>query len=59
MFITYDDLYEFSQAVIQCNTTVKENKCKYCPFFDRCQIDDEENRHIQCGEIKADKKVGF
>ncbi len=59
MFITYDDLYEFSQAVIRCNKTRDKGKCMWCPFFDRCQIDDEENLHIQCGEIKTEKKVGF
>ena len=57
MKIIYDDLYEFSQAVIRCNDTVRKGKCMWCPFYDRCQIDNEENRHIQCGEI-AKEMVG-
>ena len=51
MKIIYDDLYEFSQAAIRCNDTVKKGKCMWCPFYDRCQIDSEEDRHIQCGEV--------
>lgn len=51
MRIIYDDLYEFSQAVVRCNDTAKKSKCSYCPFYDRCQIDSPEYRHIQCGEI--------
>ena len=51
MKITYDDMFEFSEIVIRCNDTVRKGKCSYCPFFDRCQINEPENRHIQCGEI--------
>ena len=51
MKIIYDDMYEFSEAVIRCNDTARKGKCSYCPFFDRCQINQPEERHIQCGEI--------
>lgn len=51
MKIVYDDLYEFSEVVIRCSNTVRKNKCEYCPFFDRCNRCEPENRHIQCGEI--------
>ena len=51
MKITYDDLFEFSEIIIRCNETARKGKCSYCPFFDRCQIDQPVNRHIQCGEI--------
>ena len=51
MKIIYDDLYEFSQAIIRCNDTANKGKCCWCPFYDRCQIDSDENRHIQCGEL--------
>ena len=51
MKITYDDMFEFSEIVTRCNDTVRKGKCSYCPFFDRCKIDEPENRHIQCGEI--------
>ena len=51
MKITYDDMFEFSEIVIRCNDTVRKGKCSYCPFFDRCQIDRPDSRHIQFGEI--------
>ena len=51
MKIIYDDMFEFSDIVIRCDVTVMKGKCSYCPFFDRCKIDEPENRHIQCGEI--------
>ena len=52
MKIIYDDLYEFSEIVIRCDDTARKGKCSYCPFFDRCKIDEPENRHIQCGELE-------
>ena len=58
MRIIYDDMYEFSQVVIRCNDTVRKSKCGYCPFYDNCQIDDAENRHIQCGMIASYGKDG-
>ena len=57
MKITYGDLFEFSEIVIRCNDTARQGKCSYCPFFDRCQIDQPENRHIQCGEIAPRMKA--
>ena len=51
MRITYDDLFEFSEIVIRCNDTARKGKCSYCPFFDRCQINQPDCRHVQCGEI--------
>lgn len=51
MRIIYDDMVEFSEIVIRCNDTVRKGKCSCCPFFDRCKIDEPENRHIQYGEI--------
>lgn len=57
MKITYDDLFEFSEIMIRCNDTARKGKCSYCPFFDRCQIDQPENRHIQCGEIAPRMKA--
>lgn len=59
MRIIYDDLVEFSEIVLRCTQTVKKGMCHYCPFFDRCQIDDRENRHIQCGEIETKRSIGF
>lgn len=53
MRIIYDSLYEFSKVAIRCKRTVDKNKCEYCPFFDDCMIDDEENRHVQCAEIEG------
>ena len=51
MRIIYDNMFEFSQAVIRCTNTVIKGKCSCCPFYDNCQIDLPEDRHIQCGEI--------
>ena len=25
--------------------------CKYCPFYDRCQVDDNENLHTMCCDV--------
>ena len=32
--------------------TVRKGKCHYCPFFDRCDVSDKDNRHIVCAEIE-------
>lgn len=53
MKIVYEDLNEFAEVVVRCTDTVKKNMCHYCPFFDRCDVADKENRHIMCGEIEA------
>ena len=52
MRIIYDDLKEFAECVIRCNDTVRKGKCSYFPFFDRCNVADEDNRHIMCAEIE-------
>ncbi len=51
MRIIYDDLNEFAEVLLRCSETVKKGKCSHCPFYDRCTIDDKENRHIMCGKI--------
>ena len=51
MLIVYDDMYEFAQVAIRCNDTARRGKCMYCPFYDRCRIAEEENRHVMCGEL--------
>ena len=58
MKIIYDDLFEFSEIVIRCNDTASKRKCSYCPFFDRCIIDNPENRHIQFGELDQPSEKG-
>ena len=58
MKIVYDDLFEFSEIVIRCNDTTRKGKCSYCPFFDRCRIDEPENRHTQCGELARPTEKG-
>lgn len=55
MRIIYDDLNEFAEVVVRCTDTVRQNKCSYCPFFDRCDIADKDNRHIVCAEIERSK----
>ena len=51
MHITYDDLAEFAEVRLRCENTRKKSMCKYCPFYDRCEIDNNENLHVMCGEI--------
>ena len=51
MTIIYDDLTEFAEVRLRCEGTRKKSMCKYCPFFDRCQIDDDENLHVMCCDI--------
>jgi hypothetical protein len=58
MKIVYDDLFEFSEVAIRCNDTARKGKCSYCPFFDRCKIDEPENRHVQCGELDHPTEKG-
>lgn len=52
MRIIYDDAAELAQAAIRCEKTAIKGKCMWCPFYDRCQIEDFENRHILCAEIE-------
>lgn len=56
MRIVYDDMLEFSEVVIRCHETRREDKCEYCPLYDRCEIDDPENRRIQVGEMKNEQR---
>lgn len=53
MMIIYDDLTEFAEVRLRCENTRKKRMCKYCPFFDRCQILDDENLHTMCCDIAA------
>lgn len=52
MKIIYDDLPEFAEVRLRCENTRHKSMCKYCPFYDRCQIDDNENLHIMCCEFE-------
>jgi MoaA/NifB/PqqE/SkfB family radical SAM enzyme len=51
MKITYDDLTEFAEIRLRCEYTRQRSMCKYCPFYDRCDVDDNENLHTMCCEI--------
>ena len=51
MRITYDNEAEFAECVIRCNDTARKGKCCYCPFFDRCNVDCLETRHVLCADI--------
>ena len=55
MRIIYDDIVELAEVAIRCEKTVSKGKCMWCPFYDRCQINEFENRHILCGEIEPSK----
>ena len=52
MKIVYDDIAELADVVIRCEKTAEKGKCMWCPFYDRCKIDEFENRHILCAEIE-------
>ena len=52
MTIIYDDLVEFTRVRLRCENTRNKNMCKYCPFYDRCRIDDDECLHTMCCEIR-------
>ena len=51
MKIIYDDLTEFTEVRLRCEDARKKKMCKYCPFYNRCQIDDDENLHTMCCDI--------
>ena len=52
MKIVYDDIAEIAEVAIRCWKTAKKGKCMWCPFYDKCKIDEFENRHILCAEIE-------
>lgn len=45
MKIIYDDLPEFIEVRLRCENTRKKSMCKYCPFYARCEIDDDRCLH--------------
>ena len=51
MKIVYDDLTEFAEVRLRCEFTRKKSMCKYCPLYDRCRIDENENLRTMCCEI--------
>ena len=57
MKIIYDDLCELAEAVIRCSDTVRKGRCECCPFYDRCQTDILEMRHVLCAEIEGCAKL--
>jgi hypothetical protein len=58
MHITYDDLSEFVEVRLRCENTRKKLMCKYCPFYDRCEIVNNENLHTMCCAIKGGERYG-
>lgn len=55
MKIIYDDLLEFTEARLRCETTRESEKCEFCPFCDRCDSLNDENIHTMCCEILSMK----
>lgn len=53
MKIIYDDLPEFAEVRLRCENTRKKARCEYCPFFDRCEINDDKYLRIMICEIDA------
>lgn len=51
MTIIYDDLSEFAEVRLRCENTRRKSMCKYCPFYDRCCIGENENLHTMCCSI--------
>ena len=56
MRILYDDLAEFVEVRFRCHETRRKDMCKYCPFYDRCDICDVENLHTMCCDILSMKE---
>ena len=56
MRIIYDDVAELAEVAIRCEKTANKGKCMWCPFYDKCKIDEFENRHILCAEIEPEKQ---
>ena len=56
MRIIYDDIAECAEVAIRCSKISEKGKCMWCPFYDRCNIADFEQRHILCGEIERRKE---
>jgi MoaA/NifB/PqqE/SkfB family radical SAM enzyme len=52
MQIIYDSLSEFAEIRLRCENTRKKSMCKYCPFYDRCENDNNENLHTMCCAIR-------
>lgn len=57
MRIIYDDLVEAAEVIARCYATVKKGKCMWCPFYDRCMMDQLETRSVLCGDIEPPKEV--
>jgi hypothetical protein len=55
MKIVYDDLTEFTEVRLRCENTRKKSMCKYCPFYDRCEVCDDDSLHTMCCEIESMK----
>lgn len=53
MKIIYEDKKEFAEVVIRCSETVSLGKCEFCPFFDKCEITELQERSVMNGEIKG------
>ena len=52
MKIVYDDIAELAQVAIRCEKTAEKGRGMWCPFYERCQVDSLESRHILCAEIE-------
>ena len=57
MNIIYDDLPEFAEIRLRCENTRKKIMCKYCPFYDRCEIDYE--RYLRIMDCKIETSGGI
>lgn len=55
MKIVYDDLTEFTEVRLRCENTRKKSMCKYCPFYDRCEVCEDDLLHTMCCEIESMK----
>ena len=55
MRVIYDDVVEFAEVAIRCEKTASKGKCVWCPFYDRCQVAEFENRHVLCATVEPPK----
>ena len=59
MYVVYDDMNEYAEAVIQCRDLFENALCANCPLSYNCGATcdkDLTNAAVRCGEIRYVKE---